>query len=323
MAVYTHLSAAEIEAFLSRYDVGALHSAKGIAEGISNSNWLIETKRDGASHRYIFTIFEARTDPRDLPFFLALLDHLAGKDQPVPRTIHTRDEERMVEVRGKPAALIEFLPGVSIDQPGEEQAHAVGVALADLHSASSDFGRSRESSLSIPACVDMLRAQVDRFDRIDQDLATILPDCGAAILDAWPHDLPQGTIHADLFPDNVLFLQENVTGLIDFYFACTGMLAYDLAVTHAAWCFDLADNSFRPEIGAALIAGYESRRELTAAERTAMPLLAQGACLRFVATRVEDWFATPADGLVHRKDPMQFARRLAFYRKEGERAFRS
>ncbi|MBB3033437.1 homoserine kinase [Alteriqipengyuania lutimaris] len=323
MAVYTHLSAAEIEAFLSRYDVGALQSAKGIAEGISNSNWLVETERDGASHRYIFTIFEARTDPRDLPFFLALLDHLAGKDQPVPRTIHTRDGERMVEVRGKPAALIEFLPGVSIDQPGEDHAHAVGAALADLHGASSDFARSRTSALSTPACVDMLRAQEDRFAQIDPELTAILPDCGAAIIDAWPRDLPEGTIHADLFPDNVLFLQTSVTGLIDFYFACTGMLAYDLAVTHAAWCFDLADNSFRPEIGAALIAGYESRRELSSRERAALPVLAQGACLRFVATRVEDWFATPADGLVHRKPPMQFAHRLAFYREEGERAFRS
>lgn len=323
MAVYTHLSAAEIEAFLSRYDVGALQSAKGIAEGISNSNWLVETERDGASHRYIFTIFEARTDPRDLPFFLALLDHLAAGDQPVPRTIHSREGERMVEVRGKPAALIEFLPGISIDQPGESHARAVGAALAELHVAASDFGQSRRSALSPPACFDMLRAHADRFEQIDPELVELLPDCGAAILDAWPHGLREGTIHADLFPDNVLFLQSTVTGLIDFYFACTGMLAYDLAVTHAAWCFDLAENTFRPEIGAALIAGYESRRTLSGAEREALPVLAQGACLRFVATRVEDWFATPADGLVHRKNPMQFARRLAFYREEGERAFRS
>ncbi|MAK99949.1 MAG: homoserine kinase [Erythrobacteraceae bacterium] len=321
MAVYTQLTAAEIGDFLAAYDVGVLRSAKGIAEGVSNSNWLIETERDGASQRFILTVFEARTQAADLPYFLSLLDHLAAKKLPVPRTIHTREGALMREARGKPCALIEFLPGISIDEPETGQAHAVGVALADLHLASSDFPQSRASSLSIPICVQMLRDNVGRFDEIDPRLAAILPDCGTEILELWPADLPEGTIHSDLFPDNVLFVDDRVTGLIDFYFACSGLFAYDLAVTHAAWSFGATDHAFRRDIGDALIEGYESRRRLSDAERGALPLLAQGACLRFVATRVEDWFATPSDGLVRRKNPMQFAHRLAFYREQGEAAF--
>ena len=323
MAVYTHLTAGEIAQFLARFDVGALRSAKGIAEGVSNSNWLIETERDGAARRFILTVFEARTDAADLPFFLSLLDHLAAKGQPVPRTIHTRDDAQMTQVRGKPAALIEFLPGVSIDDPDEVQAYAVGVALADLHVATRDFTQTRQTSLGIPTCVGMVRDHAERLAEVDPALPDILPDCGASLLESWPDGLPHGTIHADLFPDNVLFVGEQVTGLIDFYFACTGLLAFDLAVTHAAWSFTATQNDFQPAIGSALMTGYESRRPLTEQERAALPLLAQGACLRFVATRVEDWFATPADGLVRRKNPMQFAQRLAFYRDRGEAAFQS
>lgn len=323
MAVYTHLTATELADFIDHYDVGRLRSAKGIAEGVSNSNWLIETAQEGTSRRFILTVFEARTEAADLPFFLGLLDHLAAAGQPVPRTIHARDGAQMIAVRGKPAALIEFLPGVSIEDPDAQQARAVGSALAGLHIAARDFAPTRASSLSIPTCVDMLRANRDRFDEIDPQLSRILPDCGAAVLDRWPDGLRQGTIHADLFPDNVLFVDGTVTGLIDFYFACTGTLAFDLAVTHAAWSFALADNAYREEIGAAVMQGYESRRALDSQERAALPILAQGACLRFVATRVEDWFATPADGLVRRKDPMQFAERLAFYAQAGDAPFRS
>lgn len=321
MAVYTHLTAAELAEFVGQYDVGALRSAKGIAEGVSNSNWLIETAHSGASRRFIMTVFEARTEAADLPFFLHLLDHLADAGQPVPRTIHTGDGGQMITVRGKPAALIEFLPGVSIDEPDAQQAHAVGVALADLHLATRDFSPTRASTLSIPTCIAMLRTYADRFDEIDPQLAGILPDCGAGLLDEWPDALPEGTIHADLFPDNVLFVDDVVTGMIDFYFACTGTLAFDVAVTHAAWSFAPTDGAFRPEIAKALMSGYQNHRSLSDAEHAALPILAQAACLRFVATRVEDWFATPADGLVRRKDPMEFARRLAFYRERGEAPF--
>ncbi|NCP18543.1 MAG: homoserine kinase [Erythrobacter sp.] len=321
MAVYTHLTADEIGDFLDDYGVGALRSAKGIAEGVSNSNWLVETEQDGAARRFILTVFETRTEAADLPFFLALLDHLSAAGQPVPRTIHTREGALMRKVRAKPAALIEFLPGISIDEPDEKQAHAVGVALAQLHHAAADFGQARSSSLPLGRCIAMLRDHADRFDAIDPRLAQIIPDCGEALHDRWPAGLPKGTIHADLFPDNVLFVNDMVTGLIDFYFACTGELAFDLAVLHAAWSFGLADNAFRPAIGTALLRGYESRRALSPQERATLPVLAQGACLRFVATRVEDWFATPAEGLVRRKDPMQFADRLAFYAQAGDAPF--
>ncbi|MEL7687716.1 homoserine kinase [Citromicrobium bathyomarinum] len=323
MAVYTHLSSSEIAEILSAYDVGSLRSAKGIAEGVSNSNWLVETVQDNAARHFILTVFEARTEAEELPFFLSLLDHLSARGQPVPRTIHTRDDARMITIRGKPAALIEFLPGISIDEPSPIEAGAVGSALAGLHRATGDFPGTRRSSLPLRTCIEMLRAHADRFDEIDPELSRLLPDCGASLLRDWPSGLPEGIIHADLFPDNVLFVNGAVTGLIDFYFACTGMLAFDLAVTHAAWSFTAKENAFRPQIGTALMQGYEASRALSPAERQALPILAQAACLRFVATRVEDWFATPADGLVRRKDPMQFVRRLAFYREQGEAAFRT
>jgi homoserine kinase type II len=322
VAVYTHLAAEDLAELIAHYDVGALVSAKGIAEGISNSNWLIETTGSGSSgSRFILTMYERRIDTADLPFFLGLLDHLSAKGCAVPRTIHDRSGAAWREVGGKTVALIEFLPGVSVDRPTGAQAHAVGFALADAHLAAQDFPLKRANALDSRATVDTL-AQCG-----SEPLATIDPALPRAIeraqhvRDRWPRDLPRSVCHTDLFPDNVLMLGERVSAMIDFYFACDAAMAYDLAVTHAAWSFG-RDGSYYPDIGNALLAGYESVRPLDPAERAAMPLLAQGACLRFVASRAEDWLDTPTDALVTRKDPMDFLRRLQFYAEAGESLFR-
>ena len=332
MAVYTDLGAAALSALLANYDVGALVSAKGIAEGVSNSNWLIET--DGCtsapgdnapgwppaqSRRFILTVFEARTDIADLPFFLGLLDHLAGKHAPVPRTIHDRAGASSRLVSGpdgaaKPAALIEFLPGVSIGTPTAAQARAVGAALDGIHTAAADFAPRRVNTMGPAAWSELLGAcGAGGLATIDPALPALVTQHLSALAATWPTALPAGTIHADLFPDNVLMLGDRVTGLIDFYFACTDILAYDVAVTHAAWCFTPDGATFLPEISAALLAGYQSARRLSPAERAALPTLAQGAAMRFLATRAYDWMHTPASALVTRKDPMAFARRLTFY----------
>ncbi|MBD3730631.1 MAG: homoserine kinase [Sphingomonadales bacterium] len=323
MAVYTHLGAEDFAELIAAYDVGALVSAKGIAEGVSNSNWLLETTgHDGRGARFILTMYERRIELGDLPFFLGLLDHLAARHCPVPRTIHDRTGAASRIVDGKAVALIEFLPGVSVDHPTQDQAHAVGRALAGIHLASADFPGRRANDLRPPdwrALFDQCGEQ--GLDSIDHQLPLLVADNLPRLEARWPEDLPRSIIHADLFPDNVLLLDGRVSGLIDFYFACHDITAYDLAVTHAAWCFDNGGRDFRPDVAAALMQGYESVRPLSAAERSALPLLAQGAALRFVATRAYDWLHTPADALVTRKDPMDFARRMRFYKEVQQIAF--
>lgn len=317
MAVYTHLGAEDLARLIGEYDTGALVSAKGIAEGVSNSNWLIETTGSGASGtRFILTLYERRIDYADLPYFLGLLDHLAAKGCPVPRTIHDRDGAAFRMVEGKAAALIEFLPGVSPTRPTPAQARAVGEVLANLHLAARDFPRTRANAMDFAATALILdTCGAQRLATIDPALPAMIAQArNAAALDL--SGLPQSQTHTDLFPDNVLMLDDSVTGLIDFYFACTGPMVLDLAVTHAAWCFDAA-NAYLADCGAALIAGYESVRPLDPAERALFPEVAKGACLRFVASRAEDWLDTPDDALVTRKDPMQFVQRWHFYDTAG------
>jgi homoserine kinase type II len=317
MAVYTHLGAEDLARLIGEYDVGALVSAKGIAEGVSNSNWLVETTGSGQSGtRFILTLYERRIDYADLPYFLDLLDHLAAKGCPVPRTMHDRAGASFRIVEGKAAALIEFLPGVSPTRPTAAQAHSVGAVLAALHLAARDFPRSRANAMDFANSAAILDASgAERLGTIHPDLPAMLaPAHAAAALDLTA--LPQSQTHTDLFPDNVLMLGERVTGLIDFYFACTGPMVLDLAVTHAAWCFG-PDNRFLPELGAALFAGYDSVRALESAERALFADVAKGACLRFVASRAEDWLDTPDDALVTRKDPMQFVQRWHFYDAAG------
>jgi homoserine kinase type II len=320
MAVYTQIGAEEMAALIAEFDVGTLTSAKGIAEGVSNSNWLIDTTgADGRGARFILTMYEFRIEIEDLPFFLSLLDHLAGKHCPVPRTIHDRAGKlyrlRPDPVRGLRAlALIEYLPGVSVSEPTPAQARAVGAALAQMHHAAADFPTARSNGMGLVEWQRLADACGEEGLRaIDPTLAELVARELPLLASAWPQDLPRSIIHADLFPDNVLMLGDRVTGLIDFYFACTDLTAYDLAVTHAAWVFDNDGNHFRPQLSAALIEGYEAVRPLSPAERAALPMLACGAAMRFTLSRAWDWLNTPADALVTRKDPMAFARRIAFY----------
>lgn len=318
MAVYTHLGAEELAALIAQYDVGDLVSAKGIAEGVSNSNWLIETT-GSAQHgaRFILTMYERRIDISQLPFFLGLLDHLADKGCPVPRTIHDRAGAAFRMLDGKAVALIEFLPGVSVDHPTAEQAYSVGAVLARMHRDTADFAGSRANDLGPAASAQVLaQCGATALATIDPHLSDMIGEA-QAIAANWPANLPQSVIHSDLFPDNVLMRGDEVSALIDFYFACNDALAYDLAVTHAAWSFADHGREYRADIGQALLAGYESIRPLEPAERTALPLLAQGACMRFISSRAQDWIETPADALVTRKDPMDFVRRLDIYRARG------
>jgi homoserine kinase type II len=319
VAVYTRLGAEEMARIIDAFDVGTLISAKGIAEGVSNSNWLIETQLAGAmAQRFILTMYENRVEIGDLPFFLDLLDHLAARQCPVPRTIHDRDGASYRLHDGKALALIEFLPGVSVSEPTAGQARAVGAALAQIHLAGRDFPARRANGMGREAWAQLLGdCGTDGLTAIDPGLCDLVEREMALVCAQWPDHLPTSVIHADLFPDNVLMLGDQVTGLIDFYFACYDVTAYDVAVTHAAWCFTTDGNRFLPELSEALLAGYQEVRPLSAEERAALPLLARAASLRFLSTRAYDWANTPADALVTPKDPMAFARRLAFYAQDG------
>ena len=315
MAVYTQLGAESLAAIIAEFDVGPLVSAKGIAEGVSNSNWLIDTAgADGSGARFILTMYETRTDIGDLPFFLGLLDHLAANDCPVPRTIHDRAGQAFRLHDGKALALIEFLPGVSVSEPTSEQARAVGAALAQVHLAAADFSARRINALGPEGWRGLAKAcGSEGLASIHPELARLVERELTRLERQWPRDLPHSVIHADLFPDNVLMLGDKVTGLIDFYFACNDITAYDLAVTHAAWCFSSDGSQFDAALSEALLAGYEAVRPLHAEERAALPVLARGAAMRFLMTRAYDWMNTPEGALVTRKDPLAFARRLDFY----------
>ncbi len=317
MAVYTHVSAEALESLLAGYDVGTLVSAKGIAEGVENSNYLVETSRD----RFILTLYEKRVDADDLPFFLALLDHLAAAGNPVPRAIPDRAGAQIQKVAGRPACLIEFLPGVSLSHPTPAQARAAGTAMGEMHKALADFTPVRPNSMGIASWSPLFEKCGRALDDIQPGLFDRVAPEFDAVRDRWPPHLPVSAIHADLFPDNVLMLGDRVTGLIDFYFACTDLRAYDLAVMHGAWAFDAPGETYDKAVGAALVDGYETSFGLTADERAALPILARGAALRFFLTRAWDWLNTPADALVTRKDPLAYLRRLEFYAQHGETLF--
>lgn len=311
MAVYTQVSAEAAQRFLDTYDAGKLVSLKGIAEGVENSNYLLETDHN----RFILTLYESRVDPEDLPYFHDLLAHLHKAGCPVPRFIDDRQGRWLQDLLGKKACLIEFLPGVSVSEPSVAQAFAVGQSLALMHRAVIDFEVTKPNPLG----QDSWKPLFDRCDReAASQLSTGLSDDIAEecrwLEQNWPRNLPQSAVHTDLFPDNVLFRGNEVGGLIDFYFACTDFRAYDLAVTHTAWSFSNDGSLFMAEIGQALLDGYQSVIRLDDEEKRSFATLARGASLRFLLTRLYDWINTPADALVTRKDPLAFYRRLQFYR---------
>lgn len=310
MAVYTHVSAEALAAFLTRYDVGDLVSAKGIAEGVENSNYLVETTDD----RFILTLYEKRVSADDLPYFLSLLDHLAARGLPVPPAIRDRTGMAIQEMEGRPACLIRFLKGVSLSHPTPSQALAVGEAMGRMHKAVADFTGQRTNSMGEQSWAALHARCGHDLDRI----APGLHDDLAAAIDRvhrnWPTDgLDRCAIHADLFPDNVLMQGDRVTGLIDFYFACTDIRLFDLAIMHVAWSFDASGIRHDSAVGDALIAGYARHFGSGEAEQPAFAVLAAGACIRFTLSRAWDWLNTPADALVTRKDPLAFWRRLRVY----------
>lgn len=316
MAVYTEVPDHDLRSFLDAYDLGAVIACKGIAEGVENSNFLLQTERG----RFILTLYEKRVRREDLPFFLGLMRHLAARGIECPTPIAGRDGATLRELCSRPAAIISFLDGMWPRQPGIQHCRALGAALADLHRQGADFAPTRENDLSLAGWRRLAAATADRADAIAPGLRDLIAEEIAFLSRHWPADLPRGIIHADLFPDNVFFLGERLSGLIDFYFACRDFLAYDIAVCLNAWAF-AADGRFEAAKAAAIVDSYQTRRPLAPAERAALGLLARGAALRFLLTRLYDWLHHPAGAFVQPKDPLEYLAKLHFFRARDAAEF--
>ncbi|MCD0422011.1 homoserine kinase [Rubrivivax sp. JA1024] len=308
MAVYTDVAADELADFLSRYDIGDLLSYKGIAEGVENSNFLLHTSRG----YFILTLYEKRVARDDLPFFLSLMTHLAGNGINCPQPVADREGRALATLAGRPAAIIGFLDGVWPRKPSVVHCAGVGEALAKMHLAGRGFAMKRANALSVAGWRPLFAAAEARADEVQPGLRDFLAaELSYLESGVWPSDLPQGLIHADLFPDNVFFIGDDVSGIIDFTFACNDLLAYDVAICLNAWCFE-ADHAFNVTKAQALLSAYTRIRPLDAAEQAALPLLARGAALRFLLTRLVDWLNVPEGALVKPKDPMEYVRKLRF-----------
>jgi homoserine kinase type II len=308
MAVYTDVTDEEINEFLAGYDLGSLLSYKGIAEGVENSNFLLHTSRG----YFILTLYEKRVAAADLPFFLNLMEHLAARGLTCPQPVRSRRGETLGRLAKRPAAIVTFLDGVWIRRPRAGHCGAVGTALAELHLAGTDFAMTRRNGLSVEGWRPLFEVAAARADTVAPGLRDTIATELAKLERDWPPDLPQGVIHADLFPDNVFFIGDRLSGLIDFYFACTDALAYDVAVCLNAWCFE-PDLSYNMTKGRALLHGYMRKRLLSASETAVLPMLCRGAALRFLLTRLVDWLEVPPGALVRPKDPLEYYRKLRFH----------
>lgn len=308
MAVYTTVSDDELTEFLSRYDLGEVLAFKGIAEGVENSNFLLQTEHGN----HILTLYEKRVAPEDLPYFLALMRHLAAKGVDCPLPIAACDGSALQSLCGRPAAIISFLEGLWPRRIHPFHCRELGAGLARMHLAGADFAMTRPNNLSIDGWRPLLEACGPRSDEVRPALFGELNEELGKLESEWPEELPQGVIHADLFPDNVFFRNERLTGFIDFYFACNDALAYDVAVCLNAWCFE-PDGSFNITKAQQFLASYRAVRPLDERELLALPLLCRGAALRFLLTRLFDWLNHPPGAFVKPKDPLEYYRKLRFH----------
>ncbi|MFS8112976.1 homoserine kinase [Rhizobium jaguaris] len=310
MAVYTDITEDDLKWFLTEYDVGTLLSYKGIAEGVENSNFLLHTSREPL----ILTLYEKRVEKSDLPFFLGLMQHLASHGLSCPLPLPRKDGALLGHLSGRPAALISFLEGMWLRKPEAKHCREVGKALATMHVAGEGFAIKRPNALSLEGWQGLWEKSEARADEVEPGLQDEIRSELDFLGRYWPKDLPEGVIHADLFPDNVFFLGDELSGLIDFYFACNDLLAYDVSICLNAWCFE-KDGAYNITKGIALLEGYQSVRPLSGAEIAALPTLSRGSALRFFLTRLYDWLTTPAGALVTKKDPIEYLRKLNFHRQ--------
>ncbi len=308
MAVYTPVHPQDLDAFVKQYAIGAVVALKEIAEGVENSNFLLETTQE----RFILTLYEKRVNPADLPFFIGLMDHLAARGIACPLPVHDKHGNALNTLCGRPAAMVSFLHGASVALPDVAHCAQLGTALAQFHAAGQDFTGYRANALSVEGWAKLAAQAKGREEDVYAGLGILIADALEGLVQNWPQHLPTGIIHADMFPDNVFFQNNQLSGIIDFYFACSDALAYDLAICLNAWCFE-PDRRYNPAKGAALLGAYHAQRPLNLDEQAAFPVLAKGAALRFLLTRLVDWLNVPPNALVRPHDPVDYVKRLQFH----------
>ncbi|MEM9677670.1 MAG: homoserine kinase [Pseudomonadota bacterium] len=308
MAVYTEVTDAALTAYLEDYELGAVTSFKGIAGGVENTNYALQTQRG----QYILTLYEKRVSEVDLPFFIGLMDHLSSAGFPCPKPVRNRAGEALSTLAGRPAAMVSFLEGLDVKHPDAALCEEAGKAMAKLHAAANGFDICRTNALAPHGWPQLVSASRAGADGVESGLEDLITKELEHLAKDWPTDIPAGVIHADMFPDNVFFLDGRLSGVIDFYFACNDFLAYDIAVALNAWCFD-SDFQFDPKKSAAFLMGYQQHRRLTETERDALPTLCRGAALRFLLTRLYDWLNVPPGALVVPHDPKAFSARLRHF----------
>ncbi|MBB3592222.1 homoserine kinase type II [Rhizobium sp. BK529] len=310
MAVYTDIAEDDLKWFLTEYDAGALLSYKGIAEGVENSNFLLHTSKAPL----ILTLYEKRVEKSDLPFFLGLMQHLSAGGLSCPLPLPRKDGALLGTLSGRPAALISFLEGMWLRKPDAKHCREVGKALARMHLAAEGFTLTRPNALSLEGWQTLWDKSETRADEVEPGLQNEIRSELDFLRTHWPKDLPAGVIHADLFPDNVFFLGDELSGLIDFYFACNDLLAYDVSICLNAWCFE-KDGAYNITKGTQMLEGYQSVRPLSDKEVDALPILSRGSALRFFLTRLYDWLMTSEGAMVTKKDPLEYLRKLRFHRQ--------
>ncbi|MGB8276002.1 MAG: homoserine kinase [Alphaproteobacteria bacterium] len=308
MAVYTEISDEDLARFVAGYDIGELVSFKGIAEGVENSNYILQTDRG----TFILTLYEKRVAREDLPFFLSLMEHLAGNGIACPTPIHDRKGRALNELAGRPAAIITFLTGMWPRRITPDHCGELGQAMARMHLAGRGFTMSRPNSLSVSGWRPLFEPSRARAHEVHPDLAGEIETELSFLESHWPRNLPAGIIHADLFPDNVFFLGDKLSGLIDFYFACNDFFAYDLAICLNAWCFE-KDRSFNVTKARQMLSRYRKVRPFSKDEFEALPLLARGGAMRFLLTRLYDWLHRQGGAVVRPKDPLEYRDKLRFH----------
>ena len=310
MAVYTDVTDDELEEFLSSYALGQVLAFKGIAEGVENSNFFLKTEKG----TFILTLYEKRVNEKEIPFFINLMEHLSQQGINCPLPIKNNSGKALGHLAGRPAALVSFLEGISIKTPTAAHCRSLGTALAELHNAGSFFSMQRTNSLSVSSWRSLLEASGKNADTVSPGLYERLEEEIFFLEKNWPRNLPSGVIHADLFTDNVFFIGNQLSGIIDFYFSCTDALAYDLAICLNAWCFE-PDNSYNITKGRALITGYQSIRPLQDNEQRSFQIFCRGSAVRFALTRLYDWLNVPEGALVKPKDPLEYDRKLSFHKR--------
>lgn len=309
MAVYTNISLIELNEFLDLYSIGKADDLVGIKSGIENTNYLVKIN----NQKYILTVFEKRTHQDDLPFFFNLMNHLNDSGIKCPQAIKTKDDEYYKLLKGKPASLTSFVDGKILNRIEPNHCSELGKSMALLHNASSVLNMSRNNQMGFENFGVLIKKLEENMAESDDVPIELIKNEYHFLNQNISFNLPSGIIHADLFPDNVFFANNSLSGIIDFYFSCNDYYAYEIAICINAWCFEEKSNEFNISKAKKLLSSYNGVRELTISEIDSLPLLCRAAALRFLLTRLIDFYQETSSSLLVKKDPTEYLKKLKFH----------